>query len=82
MVSKKDEKRVEIELFKDSERYKDDVFVAVNGKAYQIRRGERVSVPAAVAEVIENSRRQEKATADLISRRTSEFSSAIRSGNI
>lgn len=33
---------------------KNDVYVAVNGKSYLIKRGEYVDVPASVAEVLEN----------------------------
>lgn len=33
---------------------KDDVYVAVNGKSYLIKRGETVEVPACVAEVLEH----------------------------
>lgn len=33
---------------------KNDVYVAVNGKSYLIKRGEFVEVPASVAEVLEN----------------------------
>lgn len=33
---------------------KNDVYVAVNGKSYLIKRGEYVEVPACVAEVLEN----------------------------
>jgi hypothetical protein len=33
---------------------KNDVYVAVNGKSYLIKRGEYVDVPACVAEVLEN----------------------------
>ena len=32
----------------------EDVYVAVNGKSYLIKRGEYVEVPASVAEVLEN----------------------------
>ena len=45
---------VEIQLFKDSGKYKDDVYVAVNGKSYLIKRGEWVDVPAGVAEVLQH----------------------------
>ena len=44
---------VPIRLFKDNDKYKDDVFVAVNGRSFQIKRGETVQVPAYVAEVLE-----------------------------
>ena len=33
---------------------KDDVWVAVNGKSYLIKRGETVEVPASVAEVLQH----------------------------
>lgn len=33
---------------------KDDVYVCVNGKSYQIKRGETVEVPDFVAEVLQN----------------------------
>lgn len=33
---------------------KDDVYVAVNGKSYLIKRGEWVDVPAGVAEVLQH----------------------------
>lgn len=33
---------------------KDDVYVAVNGKSYQIKRGETVEVPDYVAEVLQH----------------------------
>lgn len=42
---------------------KEDVYVAVNGKSYLIKRGEYVEVPASVAEVLEN---QEKMLSEAI----------------
>jgi len=42
---------------------KEDVYVAVNGKSYLIKRGECVEVPASVAEVLEN---QEKMLSEAI----------------
>jgi hypothetical protein len=33
---------------------KDDVYVAVNGKSYLIKRGETVEVPASVSEVLQH----------------------------
>ena len=54
---------VEIELFYDGDKYKDDVSVGVNGKTWLIKRGERVTVPRFVAEVIKNSMEQDKASA-------------------
>jgi hypothetical protein len=57
------EKTETIRLFKDNARYKGDVFVSVNGRNYQIRRGETVTVPAEVAEVLAHSAAQDEITA-------------------
>jgi hypothetical protein len=54
---------VEIELFYDGDKYKDDVLVGVNGKHWLIKRGEKVKVPRFVAEVIANSEKQDKHSA-------------------
>ena len=52
-------KMVKIKLFKDSKNYTSDVFVAVNGRTYQIKRGVEVEVPEYVAEVLRNSEKQD-----------------------
>lgn len=44
----------------------EDVVILVNGKAYQIQRGERVEVPRFVAEVLWNSQKQEAMAADYL----------------
>ena len=59
---------VKIKLFRDAGRYRDDMFVAVNGRRYRIQRGEEVSVPRCVANVIEESEKQDEKTAGYISR--------------
>jgi hypothetical protein len=69
---------IAIHLFKDGGKYKGDVFVAVNGKRVQIKRGETVKVKQKYAEVIENSMKQDAATADLIEQKVNEFNSAAR----
>lgn len=51
---------VEVELFKDGGKYKNDVFVSVNNEHIQIKRGERVKIKRKFAEVLENSERQRK----------------------
>jgi hypothetical protein len=68
MATKKDEKNmVKIKLFKDNNKYSNDVFVAVNGENYLIQRGKTVEVPDYVAEVLEHSMEQDEKTAELIS---------------
>lgn len=57
---------VEIELFRDNDRYKDDVFVAVGGENCLIKRGEPVRIKRKLALVLEQSRRQDIKTAELI----------------
>lgn len=49
-----------IRLFKDSNLYSDDVFVAVNGKSYLIQRGVELKVPYFVAELLDNAEFQEQ----------------------
>lgn len=67
------EELVEVKLFKDNGKYKDDVFVAVNGENCVIKRGERVKIKRKFAEVLDNSDRQDYETARLIERRSAEF---------
>lgn len=50
---------VEVELFKDTDKYKDDVFVAVNGVGMIVPRGEKVKIPRKFAIALENARTQE-----------------------
>lgn len=51
---------MKIKLFKDNSRYKEDLFVSVNGVNYKIRRGVEVEVPPEVAEVLEHSQMQDE----------------------
>lgn len=60
------EEYVEVYLFKDNNKYKDDVFVAVNGENCVIKRGERVKVKRKFAEVLDHSAHQDYETSKLI----------------
>lgn len=62
-----------IEIFKDTDRYKDDVVVSLNGKVYVIKRGVRVKVPKAVKEILDHSREQDQQTALLQEELETEF---------
>lgn len=64
---------VEVKLFKDNNKYKDDVFVGVNGETCQLQRGEKVLVKRKFAEVLENSDLQDFETSKLIEKKSSEF---------
>ena len=57
---------IEIQLFKDSRRYKEDLKVFVNGRNWVIQRGVPVKVPRYVALVIQQSQRQDQASDNMI----------------
>lgn len=64
---------VEVKLFKDNSKYKDDVFVAVNGENCVIKRGERVKIKRKFATVLDMSDLQDYETSLLIEQKSSEF---------
>ena len=64
---------VEIQLFKDSGKYKDDVYVAVNGQNCLIQRGKPVRVKRKFAEALKRSMQQDNETADMIRELESEY---------
>lgn len=68
-----DEQKVRIRLFKDNERYKDDVTVVHNGKAWRIKRGVDVDVPMYIALIIEQSLNQDERTSMMIQRESDAF---------
>lgn len=70
------EELVSVRLFKDNDKYKGDVFVAVNGQSVQIRRGERVEIKKKFADVLEQSLEQDQRTAGLIERESSAYEAA------
>lgn len=67
------ETMVKIRLFKDGNKYKDDVPVIVNGKCWQVQRGVTVEVPEVVAEALEWSMEQDAKTAEMITRLGEEY---------
>lgn len=70
------EELVSVRLFKDGDKYKGDVFVAVNGQSVLIRRGERVAIKKKFAEVLEQSLDQDQRTAGLIERESRAYEEA------
>ena len=57
---------VEVELFKDNGKYKDDLFVAVNGVGCLIQRGKKVKVKRKYALAIENALKQNRKAYDFM----------------
>ena len=73
---------VEIELFRDSKDYKDDVFVAVNGESCVIARGKKVKVKKKFADVIAQSMSQDVKTARLMDDKADEFAAESAARNV
>lgn len=67
------EGKVRIKLFKDNDKYKDDIFVGVNGVGYIVKRGVVVDVPAAVAEVLKNSEEQMMSASEFMEAKEEEY---------
>lgn len=64
---------VDVRLFKDNNKYRDDKFVAVNGENVNIRRGETVKVKRKFADALDKSDIQDYETSMLIEKKSSEF---------
>lgn len=66
---------VSIKLFRDNDKYKDDVYVAVNGKNCIIKRGEWVKVRRKFALVLDQSEIQDLKTAEFLEAEQKKFES-------
>ena len=69
---------VEVRLFKDNDKYKDDVYVAVNGKNCVIRRGVWTRIRRKFAMLLDQSEIQDLRTAELMEREASRFADESR----
>lgn len=67
---------VPVRLFKDNNKYKDDVFVAVNGETCLIQRGQDVMIKRKFAKVLDQSLGQDFETSMLMEKKQSEFANA------
>lgn len=68
-----DDDLVTIQLFRDNDKYKNDVFVAVNGQSCLIQRGKPVQVKRKFARVLEQSMSQDIAASELMDQEEKEF---------
>lgn len=64
---------VEISLFKDNNKYRDDVPIGVNGEICLVQRGKPIKIKRKFADVLEKSKIQDFETSDLIDRKSKEF---------
>ena len=69
---------VEVRLFKDNEKYKDDVYVAINGKTCVIRRGVWTRIRRKFALLLDQSEIQDLRTAELMEREAGRFADESR----
>ena len=67
---------ISVKLFRDNDRYKDDVYVAVNGNNCIIKRGEWVKVKRKFALVLDASEIQDMRTAEYLEREQKKFASS------
>lgn len=68
---------VTIQLFKDGKDYKDDLFVSVNNKRWQIRRGVPVTVPRKVSLQVADSEIQSIRAAEYSDERQEDYRKAV-----
>ena len=69
---------VEVRLFRDNEKYKDDVYVAINGKNCIIRRGVWTRIRRKFALLLDQSEIQDLRTAELMDREAGRFADESR----
>ena len=69
---------VEIKLFKDNDKYKDDVYVAINGKNCVIRRGVWTRIRRKFALLLDQSEIQDLRTAEMIASESQRFEQATQ----
>lgn len=67
---------VVVELFKDNGKYKDDVFVAVNGVGMVVPRGKPYKIKRKYAIALENSLKQDKKAVDFMEMKVREAQEA------
>lgn len=72
------EEYVTVQLFKDGGRYKDDVYVAINGENCVIKRGLPVQIKRKFALVLDGSQAQDVKAAEYAAEKAREFDSQAK----
>lgn len=73
-----EQEMVEVNLFRDNGKYKDDVLVVLNGKNIMVPRGKRVMVPAGVKEILETSMAQDLAVEGMLADKETAWESKVK----
>ena len=76
------EEYVSVRLFKDSGKYKDSLFLAVNGETCLIQRGVTVPAKKKFLWVIQNQMKQDASTANLIQSMSSDYEDSAKAHNV
>ena len=76
------EEYVTVRLFKDNNKYKDDVFVSVNGENCQIQRGKDVRIKRKFAMILEQSLRQDEFAASYSDSLQNEYAEKEKAGKL
>lgn len=76
-ADKKLEEYVEVKLMYDGDKYKDDVYVAVNGENCRIKRGQYVRIKRKFAEVLDQSLMQDIRAISLINGERERFENDV-----
>lgn len=72
------EELVTVQLFKDGDKYRDDLYVAVNGERILIQRGVPVQIKRKFAEVIEHSQYQDGQTENMLMKMQEDYEAKTR----
>jgi len=72
------EEYVEIQLFKDGNDYKDDVFVSCNGENCLIKRGVPVKIKRKFALILEQSAQQDVSAAEYAEEKRKEYTNQVQ----
>ena len=72
------EERVPVMLYKDGEKYKDDVVLAINGEKIQIKRGATVYIKRKYMSLLENQYRQQMVATNLQDQLAEEFAGSTK----
>jgi len=73
---------VPIMLFKDNDKYSQDLFVSINDKTWLIQRGKQVMIQRYVALHIQEMQEQDMSTAAMIAELSGEYSTRQKEGRI
>lgn len=81
-LNEEGEEYVTIQLFRDNDKYADDVFVAINGEGCNVPRGIPTRIKKKFAREIEKSSYQDAKTAQYITEKENEYKAESKARNI